>query len=472
MLLPRLTNCPECANIPNLLQEIDCKLAEYANGLYNNITFMLNQSVPAGIMIQLIAYRRILTYKNSNPDYIYEVSINRIASKVKLLTLGLNVKSIYTSTPGECTTSTSTSTTTTVYPYCNNFTPTSSYTIVDSIFNPTSSYFYGNFTGYIENDVPVNFKNLIKLNSDLTVDAFFNTGIGFNEVLYAGSSILQQPDGKIIVTGTFTTYQGIPKNRIVRLNTDASIDTSFVIGGGFSSFTQSPGIDSNGSIIVPGIFGSYNGTSSPRIARLLTDGTIDPSFIVGSGFNNTTLGVIINSDNSMFIVGYFNSYKGVAVSPGITKLLANGSVDSSFVGGTGIFPYAPNNANFITRIEGETSFYISGFINTYKGVAVKLIVKIQMNGDIDPSFNTGTGFDGTRIYTTNIIWGDKLLIRGNFENYNGNSSYNGIILNSDGSIYFTFDAIYNYPVVIGNILYAAPYSGCLEYLHTFVPTIS
>ena len=108
MLSPRLTNCPECASIPDLIKEIDCKLADYANGLYNNISYMLNQVVPAGIMIQLISYKRILTYKNCNPDYICDVSINRIASKVKLLTLGCNVKPIYTPTPTTSTTSTST----------------------------------------------------------------------------------------------------------------------------------------------------------------------------------------------------------------------------------------------------------------------------------------------------------------------------------------------------------------------------
>jgi len=108
MLSPRLTNCPECASIPDLIKEIDCKLADYANGLYNNISYMLNQSVPAGTMIQLIAYKRILTYKNCNPDYIQDVSVNRIASKVKLLTLGCNVKPIYTPTPTTSTTSTST----------------------------------------------------------------------------------------------------------------------------------------------------------------------------------------------------------------------------------------------------------------------------------------------------------------------------------------------------------------------------
>ena len=88
MLSPRLTNCPECANIPNLLKEIDCKLAYYAHNLYNNITFMLNQTVPADKMIQLIAYKRILTYKNCNPDYVSCIPISKIVSKVILLVGG------------------------------------------------------------------------------------------------------------------------------------------------------------------------------------------------------------------------------------------------------------------------------------------------------------------------------------------------------------------------------------------------
>ena len=108
MLSPRLTNCPECVNLPNLIKEVDCKLAEYANGLYNNISYMLNQNVPAGAMIQLIAYKRILVAKLCNPDYACGVSIERIASKVKLLTLGCNVKPVYIPTPTTTTTSTST----------------------------------------------------------------------------------------------------------------------------------------------------------------------------------------------------------------------------------------------------------------------------------------------------------------------------------------------------------------------------
>lgn len=108
MLYPRLTNCPECANIPELLKRIDCRLAELGNNLYNNISYMLNQPVPAGDMLQLIAYKRILMYKNINPDYVYHYSISKIASKVILLTLGCESKSMYTPTVRVTTTTTTT----------------------------------------------------------------------------------------------------------------------------------------------------------------------------------------------------------------------------------------------------------------------------------------------------------------------------------------------------------------------------
>jgi hypothetical protein len=50
--------------------------------------------------------------------------------------------------------------------------------------------------------------------------------------------LLNSPDGKIIATGSFTSYNGISANRIIRLNYDGTIDSSFVYGTGFNSFTQ------------------------------------------------------------------------------------------------------------------------------------------------------------------------------------------------------------------------------------------
>jgi hypothetical protein len=85
MLSPRLTNCVECSSITALLADIDCKLNELAGNLYNNVVYILNQPVPATAILDLLNYKRILTYKTCNPDYAKCYTVEMIASRVKLL---------------------------------------------------------------------------------------------------------------------------------------------------------------------------------------------------------------------------------------------------------------------------------------------------------------------------------------------------------------------------------------------------
>jgi hypothetical protein len=85
MLSPRLTNCVDCSTISALLSDIDCKLTEMANNYYNNIVFSLNLPAKGIVMLDLLNYKRILTYKLCNPDYACKYSVEMIASRVKLL---------------------------------------------------------------------------------------------------------------------------------------------------------------------------------------------------------------------------------------------------------------------------------------------------------------------------------------------------------------------------------------------------
>lgn len=85
MLSPRLTNCIECASIKALLADIDCKMAEIANNLYNNVVFSLNRPISGVVTNDLLNYKRILTYKYCNPDYAKDYTVAMIASKVKIL---------------------------------------------------------------------------------------------------------------------------------------------------------------------------------------------------------------------------------------------------------------------------------------------------------------------------------------------------------------------------------------------------
>jgi hypothetical protein len=88
MLSPRLSGCLKCANITDLLADIDCKLDQLSISLYNNVVFSLNNSVNATAISSLLNYKRILTYKLANDQYACRFTVNQIASKIKLLTVG------------------------------------------------------------------------------------------------------------------------------------------------------------------------------------------------------------------------------------------------------------------------------------------------------------------------------------------------------------------------------------------------
>ena len=68
------------------------------------------------------------------------------------------------------------------------------------------------------------------------IDATFNpTDVGFGNGDGANSSVLAsavQADGKVLIVGNFTSYNGAARQRIARLNSDGTVDTGFNPGTG------------------------------------------------------------------------------------------------------------------------------------------------------------------------------------------------------------------------------------------------
>jgi hypothetical protein len=352
---------------------------------------------------------------------------------------------------------------------CYRFLPNSTY-LLSGVHKPTYSYIMGAFDQYEETGVVTNSRVLIKLNIDLTINHTFTVGTGFDQVLYTGSAVREQADGKLICSGTFTSYQGVNANRIIRLNTDGTRDNTFVIGTGFDNFTQIPYISSSGQVYVTGFFNNYNGTYCPRLARLNADGSFDPTLVIGSGFNSTTLSVLENADGTILVSTYAGNYNGTPMS-GLIQLLHNGTVDPAFNVGTGLVPAGNNFPNYMARIPGETSFFVAGFFTTYKGIPANRIIKIKADGSIDTSFVYGTGLNN-KVSSIHIIWGNKILLIGDsdlsatFTQYNGILAKHFVVLNNDGSILFTPGAVgYETVTVVGNYLFAKTPGNCLQVVY-------
>jgi uncharacterized delta-60 repeat protein len=271
-----------------------------------------------------------------------------------------------------------------------------------------------------------------------------NFGTGFDQIV---RELAIQSDGKILTVGTFSTYQGITSRQIIRLNVDGSIDTSFDVGTGFINGTQTITIQPDGKILVGGTLISYKGITSNRIIRLNTDGSIDTSFDIGTGFNNTVFSITIQPDDKILVGGNFTTYKGIT-SNRIIRLNIDGSIDTSFDTGTGF-----NNYPSSITIQPDDKILVGGNFTTYKGITSNRIIRLNIDGSIDTSFDIGTGFnhtvsDSNAINEIAIQPDDKILVGGNFTTYKGITSNRIIRLNIDGSIDTSFDTgtgFNNYP---------------------------
>ena len=287
----------------------------------------------------------------------------------------------------------------------------------------------GSFTTY--NGVARGY--VARLNTDGTLDTtFLNTGAGANAAIKA---IAIQSDGKILLGGTFTTYNGTARGRIARVNTDGSLDTTFLnTGAGASSWVTSMAIQPDGKIIIGGDFGTYNGTSRLRIARLNTDGSLDTTFAAtGAGPGALLRTMALQSDGKVIIGGQFGTFDGTTRGR-LARLNTDGTLDTTFLNtGAG----ASSNV-YTVAIQSDGKIIIGGDFTTYNGTARGRIARVNTDGSLDTTFlNTGAGADAI-IYNLVLQSDGRIIIGGSFTTYNGTARGAIARLQSNGSLDTTF----------------------------------
>ncbi|MCC5916598.1 MAG: T9SS type A sorting domain-containing protein [Cryomorphaceae bacterium] len=270
---------------------------------------------------------------------------------------------------------------------------------------------------------------IARLNTNGSLDTVFNPGTGFNSEVY---STAIQSDGKIIAGGTFTSFNGIARNRVARINADGSLDTGFNPGTGFNSWVSSTTLQPDGKIIVGGTFTSFNSTGRNRIARLNTNGSLDADFNPGAGFDNTVSPTAIQPDGKIIVGGNFTSFDGTARNS-IARLKADGSLHTDFAPVTGF-----NNTVRSTSIQPDGKIVVGGFFTSFNGSARNRIARLTEDGDIDTTFNTGNGFN-SYVLSTALQPDGKIIAVGDFTAYNGTPINYIARLHADGSLDSSFN---------------------------------
>ncbi|MFM1998193.1 MAG: hypothetical protein RL204_140 [Bacteroidota bacterium] len=290
----------------------------------------------------------------------------------------------------------------------------------------------GYFTSY--NSYPHN--HLARIDQNGVIDLTFDIGAGFNDDV---KKVKVQSDGKIVVSGVFTSYNGNSANKLVRLNADGSYDNTFNYGTGANSIVQDFTIQDDGKILVFGNFTSFSGQAAKRIIRLNPDGSIDTSFdtSIGADTNFITCAIELAS-GKVIIGGNFNSFNGMP-SSGLACLNSDGSLDANFSAniGTGL-----NNINDLVETS-DGKIIAVGYFSNVPGIPSNWIVQFNTDGTVDSSFNTGTSFNDN---CNEVVIDDqnRIIVLGTFDTYNGAPAAQICRLLSDGTLDPTFTSGTNF----------------------------
>jgi uncharacterized delta-60 repeat protein len=284
----------------------------------------------------------------------------------------------------------------------------------------------GQFASYQGN----NSRRIARLNPDGSYDSSFVVGNGFNGTVW---TVAIQNDGKVIVGGEFNNYNSPNRSKIARLNADGSLDTTFDPLGGANKAVRSVAIQSDGKIVVVGEFTTFNSQSYPRIVRLNPDGSIDTSFVVGSGLGNSAWDVGIQNDGKIIVGGILTSYQGFT-SNKIVRINTNGSYDGSFNIGNGF------DGN-VTSLEIMSSgkIVVGGYFGSFNGFGLNKIARLNADGSRDISFDALGSGPASNVEDVSVQTDGKIIAVGSFYNVNGNVSPNIVRLNLNGSYDSSFD---------------------------------
>ncbi|MCW5898793.1 MAG: hypothetical protein KIT10_05935 [Flavobacteriales bacterium] len=259
-----------------------------------------------------------------------------------------------------------------------------------------------------------------------TLDPTFDPLAGPNNWVYC---MVEQPDGKVIIGGDFTSYNGVPRNRIARINQDGSLDTSFDPGTGADGTVNALALQPDGRVVVGGWFNTFNGAARNRIVRLNVNGTVDASFSVGNGFNSYVEVVRVLADGRILVGGAFWVYDGDATGR-LAMLQANGSLDQGFTANMG------SGANYAVKhlaVMADGRIAVGGEFTTWNGVASGGMVMLNANGSTSGGFSVGTGANAS-VWTVLPLPDGGLLVGGDFTSWNGVPRTRLVRLQSNGAL--------------------------------------
>lgn len=278
--------------------------------------------------------------------------------------------------------------------------------------------------------------------------------LGSGGIAEEARAVALQPDGRIVVGG-------LANGALVeRYLPDGTPDASFGAGGRFvlaSPWTthevHAVAVQPDGKILAAGTgpFGIYDGPQA-MVFRLLTDGTLDPSFGTGGlavsdfHYDAAAHGIALQPDGRIVVVGEVST--GTDVLALVQRYTAGGTLDPSF-GEGGIFRYSDPAGGWDrglgVAVDGAGRVVVAGSTSPADAIALTdlLVLRLAPDGALDPTFGTGGAFRWDLLYDTGygvgVQQGGRIVVGGGAWDYaSANNLAFALGITSDGRVDTSF----------------------------------
>lgn len=312
------------------------------------------------------------------------------------------------------------------------------------------------FTGgaTLVDDKPV--QGLGRLYDDGRLDAAFNQGPGMMPA--AGRVVVRQPDGKLLFGGDFTSIRGEEVNRLARLSLEGGLDNGFDIGTGANGEVRALAVLADGRILAGGYFTQFDGRSRLGLVRLHADGRVDEDFLAEPipGISVMEVETLVPQPDGKVLVGGLIRTAGSGqlftggLSSGVLRLLADGTVDTSFDIGAGAHELGNTGVPLRVQalaLQSNGKVLVGGEFTGFNGVTARRIARLETHGQLDAGFQAAMGANGpdNTVFGLLVQADGRIVVSGSFSQLGGVSRPYLARLLPGGAVDASFDALQTAP---------------------------
>ena len=242
---------------------------------------------------------------------------------------------------------------------------------------------------------------------------------GFSPTINVGgviSATVVQPDGKMVIAGSFTHVNSQPRGNIARLNTDGSLDESFSITTSVTGPINTLALQGDGKIVLGGEFTEINSVPRTELARLTPSGLLDASFNpVLDGSKVVVHSVIVQGDGKIVAGGYFSDSNSSEVNS-LVRLNPDGTNDTDFLSETSPGVEGGAATVYALALGGDGEILVGGLFTSIANESIINFASLEKNGD-PYEFDVDEVNSGA-VYSIDFDWyNDTIAIGGAFTDH-------------------------------------------------------